>query len=466
MMKNIVLLAVCLLTACVVSCFGPPPGTPPSQPSEAGIGFWIAKLKGVDPDMLSPRQRELKEKTLTRAWTHLVAAGPSAAKQIKRELDDNPDDKYFQLSASMVLYLIEEADAYPAIVEALQRTSIHDNPFQYFHLCHRLARSRDKSVLPVLERLLADETVTVVIDANMPVLEAKMIPAYLYGVFGPKSIGALKKACNAENPTVRANAAALLGYFGDDDPLPALVRLLNNDPDENVRCIAATALGKIDNPTVASYLAEMLAKDDNPNVRAACADGLGKLQHEKSLDGLVVALNDSSPQVRQVAAAGLEHIGTERCSDIVARRLAIEKDTDVRRLLIKVLGLMGQKKWGPLLKGVSEKGSPDEASAASLAIQRIAVGGPRTREPYPDLEGESVQPAELEKILTGLFENYGEGISRHKKTIFLSADASHLEQLEELRCRVLWFVNDQTMPRVGEVSELISLVRRKSRDML
>lgn len=465
MIKKIILLGVCLLAVCVTACFEPPERGD-RQPSDASISFWIAKMKGVDPDSLSAEQREQKDKALTVAWNKLVDAGRHAARQIKRELNATPDDAYFQLSASMVLYQIEGAAAHPAILDALGRASLGDNGFQYFYLCHRLARSREKGILPVLEGLLANETVTVFIDKDTPVLTPKDIPIYLYGVFGRDSIPALKKACASANPTVRANATAVLGYFGDDGPLPVLARLLNSDPDENVRSAAANALGQTDNLTVASYLAEVLTKDKSPNVRAACAYALGELQHEKCVDGLAVALNDFSPQVRQYAASSLEHIGTERCADVLARRLAIEKDKAVRLLLVKALGLMGQKKWVPLLREALEKGASEEADAARLAIKRIIGGAPRSREAYPDLAGEEVSPAALKTVLISLSRNNGERIDEHKKTIFLSADASHLGRLEELRCRVLWIVNDQTIDRLGEVSKLIRLVRRNSRDML
>ena len=99
-------------------------------------------------------------------------------------------------------------------------------------------------------------------------------------------------------------------------------------------------------------------------------------------------------------------------------------------------------------------------------MNRIRGGAPRSREAYPDLAGEEVSPAVLKTILISLSQNNGATIDEHKKTIFLSADASHLDRLEELRRRVLWIVNDQTMDRLGEVSKLIRLVRRKSRDML
>jgi len=464
-MRNLILLAISLLIASGAGCTTSPRRTPPGKPHEARIDYWLTKMKGVDPAELSDEQKTNKDKLLTLAWKQLVLAGKPAAKRIRQELDANPKDAYFQLSASMVLYQIEGNAAHPDIIMALQRTSIEDNRFQYFYLCHRLARSRDEAVLPVLERLLANKKVFVFIDKDSPILDPRTVSVYLYGVFGPGAIPALKKACADKSPTVRANAAAVLGYFADDDPLFVLADLLTDDRDEEVRAAAANALGQVNHVAAIRPLAGVLTTDKSPSVRAACAFGLGEIQHEACINGLAISLNDVSRPVRQCSINSLEYIGTEACSNVVANRLALEKDPDVRFALIKALGHLGYDKWLDLLRKVSADGSGAEATAAAESIRRIVAMGPRTRQVYPDLDGSKVSPAKLSKILTDLCNKFGEGIDRQKKTIYLSAGKDDLGRLEELRCRVLWVVNAQSMDRLAEAGKLMRLVKRKIRDM-
>jgi|GEM_PF-4058086 len=464
-MRKLILFAFCLLVVSGLACYGPERYAPTGQPENGKIDYWIAQMKGIDPGTLSAEQREGKQSLLTRAWQRLTAAGKPAAKRLRQELVANPDDAYFQLSAATVLYQIEGQGARPEVLGALKRTSMQDNSFQYFYLCHRLARSRYEAVLPVLEQTLANRKIYVFIDEDSPRLDPRAISIYLYGVFGQGSIPALKEACTNENPIVRANAAAVLGYFGDDDPLFVLAGLLNQDADERVRAAAANALGQVNHVAAIRPLRAALTNDKSPSVRAACAFGLGEIQHEGCIDGLAISLNDLSPQVRQCSINSLEYIGTERCADVVANRLAVEKDPGVRLALTNALGFLGYDKWLPVLKRLSEESSGNEGTAAARSIKRIAGMGPRSREAYPDLEGSAVSPKKLEKILAELYHNYGRGIDQHKKSIFLSAAKDHLPQLEELRCRVLWVVDADSMARLGEISKLIRLVKRKSRGM-
>jgi hypothetical protein len=149
----------------------------------------------------------------------------------------------------------------------------------------------------------------------------------------------------------------------------------------------------------------------------------------------------------------------------VANRLVIEKNTNVRQALIKALGFLGYGKWLPLLKKIAD-GEGDDAAAAAEAIRSIKAFGPPGREPYPDLDGSKVSPARLEEIIQELCEKHGEEIDQFKKTVFLSSGKDDLPRLEELRCRVLWVVNSDTVSRLSEVSKLIRLVKRKTRDML
>ena len=426
----------------------------------------LDQLKGVNLDKMTDVQKKEKEAQFNLVWKQLFEIGEPAAKEIKKQLEATPADNYFQLSAAMALYQIERDASHPDVLKVLQRTIVSDNAFQYFYLSHRIARAGDARILPVLRRLLANDKIVVYIDAESPMLEPRKICTYLYGVYGPKAIPALMEACSDENPIVRATAASVLGYFGDDKPLFVLADLLGRDTDERVRAAAANALGQTDHLAVVDPLIKGLSTDINVNVRAACAFALGEVQHENCIDGLALGINDTAPQVRQCAISSLEYSGKERSPDIVANRLAIEDDPAVRLQLIKALGLLGYKKSMPTLKETTEKRAAEEAKTAAEAMQRIDSFGPVAREPYPAQQGKKVSASELNKILKSLYDKYGDGIDDATKTIFLSAGKDDLPKLEDVRCRVLWLVNGDTIDRVSKVGKLIRMVKRKTREMI
>ena len=432
----------------------------------ANVPELLDQLRGVNPDKIAPAERAAKDTSLTETWKKLVEIGQPAAKEIRAQLQAPSDDTYFQLSASMVLYQIEHEAAHPDIIKVLERTAIGDNAFQYFYLCHRIARARDARILPVLRRLLANDKIVVLIDKDSPLLEPRTICTYLYGVYGIESIPSLIDACTDADPTVRATAASVMAYFGSDKPLFALADLLARDGSERVRAAAANALGQTDHVAVIDRLAHSISGDASVNVRAACAFALGEVQHERCIDALALGINDLAPQVRQYAISSLEHIGKDRCSEIIANRLAIEDDPGVRLALIKALGLLAHKRSIPTLKEITEKRSAEEAKAAAEALHRIDSVGPTAREPYPNTEGKKVSSSELGKIIKSLADRYGEGIDGVAKTIFLSAGKDDLNRLEELRCHVLYVVNNDTIDRLSKMGKLFRMVKRKTREMI
>ena len=452
-MKKLVLFSVCVLL-------------PLNLFAADKVAPLLDQLKGVNLDKMSDTEKKEKDAQFSHVWKQLVELGEPAAKEIRKQLETATTDNYFQLSAAMVLYQIEHEASHPEVLRVLQRTSITDNAFQYFYLCHRIARARDDRVLPVLRRLLANEKVVVYIDKESPMLEPRKICMYLYGVYGQSAISSLMEACSDPAAIVRANAASVLGYFGDDRPLFVLADLLGRDTDERVRAAAANALGQTDHLAVVESLTKGLSADINVNVRAACAFALGEVQHEKCIDGLALGINDTSPQVRQYAISSLEYIGKERCTEIVANRLAIEDDPGVRLQLIKALGLLGHKQAMPALKEVTAKRSAEEAKIAAESMQRIDSVGPAAREPYPTMQGKKVSTTELNKILKALYDKYGDGVDDATKIIFLSAGKDDLPKLEDVRCRTLWLVNNDTLDRVSKVGKLIRMVKRKTRDMI
>jgi len=463
-MKSIPLIGAGILALFAAGCFEPPEMPPPPEKKKASIEYWLAGMKNIKRAELTESQLKQKERFLELAWNQLVTEGAPAARRIREELEATPDDAYFQLSAAMVLYRIEREKAHPAIIAALNRATLADNPVQYFYLCYRIARAGDEAVLPVLRTFLANDK-TIVIGKDAPLLDAPTACIYVYGAFGPGAVPALKDACSDPDPTVRAQAASLLGYFGDNDPLLLLADMLKDDASERVRASAANALGQMDHVAAISPLETALTRERNPSVRAACAFALGELQHQNCLDGLTIALNDISPQVREYAVGSLELLMLPECAEVLENRLAIEKHKDVRLLILKALGNLGYESSLTALQKIVDADT-DESAEAARAIQKVKAMGPARRVPYPDIAGEKVSGEQLAEIIADLSRRCGEGIETRKKTVFLSATAADLPKLDELRRRILWRVSDETMDRLSEVTKLMHLIRRRDRGLL
>ena len=463
-MKSISMICSGILAVTALGCLRPPEPPPRPEKTKASVEYWITGMKNIRPAELDEDQRKQKERFLELAWNQLMLEGAPAARRIREELAVTPDDAYFQLSASMVLYQIQGSAAHPDIIAALERSALADNPFQYFYLCHRLAHARDERVLPVLRVFLANEK-TIFIDKDAPMLDAPTACIYVYGVFGPGAVPALMEACNDLSPTVRANAASVLGYFGDTTPLALLPDMLKTDSAERVRASAANALGQMDHTAAVPPLAAALTRDGNPSVRAACAFALGELQDSSCLNGLTIAVNDISPPVREYAVVSIELLMLPECAEVLENRLAIEKHESVRLLILRALGNLGFERSLTVLQKIIDADTRESAEAAR-AYQKIRGMGPAERVPYPDLDGNQISESQLDSVFATLWENYGAGIDTEKKTIFLSATAAHLPKLDELRSRILLKVTDDALYRLGEVTKLMRLIKRRDRGLL
>jgi hypothetical protein len=120
------------------------------------------------------------------------------------------------------------------------------------------------------------------------------------------NVSALIDALQAEDETVRLDAAYTLGAIGEP-AVPALIEQLYDD-SEDLRRHATFALGA--NDAAVSALTETLT-DENPSIRASAAYALGDIGEpaQAAVPALTAALHDESEMVRRHAAEAVGIIG-------------------------------------------------------------------------------------------------------------------------------------------------------------
>jgi HEAT repeat protein len=161
--------------------------------------------------------------------------------------------------------------------------------------------------------------------------------ALLGAIKDPNEVPALLKGLDDPDPAVRLEATRSFGSFGPGIASEPLVDrlLLGLGPDypEEVRdaTIDTLALVARDQERVARAIADASAKDPSPQIRNKAVDGMKKPTFAFQIPALIVALEDSSPQVRLTAGANLASIGVSDDRIVPALcRSALEADDATR----------------------------------------------------------------------------------------------------------------------------------------
>jgi HEAT repeat protein len=110
---------------------------------------------------------------------------------------------------------------------------------------------------------------------------------------------------------IRTRAVCVLANMAGDDSIECIGHVLERDPDALVRHEAAFSLGQLGFEGGIEPLSHALKVDSSFFVRHEAAIALGVIGSEKARETLIVALGDSSEEVREsalVALANLEYI--------------------------------------------------------------------------------------------------------------------------------------------------------------
>jgi HEAT repeat protein len=132
---------------------------------------------------------------------------------------------------------------------------------------------------------------------------------YLLGE-GERFVGELLALLHSLDPSVRSQAATVLGVIGDERVLPSL-RSASEDTDASVAAAAALARARLGDtsalPEACQRLTEQL-RYGNPEQRALAARALGALGLHDACGPLAEALQDLDPDVRLDAVDALARL--------------------------------------------------------------------------------------------------------------------------------------------------------------
>jgi HEAT repeat protein len=209
---------------------------------------------------------------------------------------------------------------------------------------------------------------------------------------------------------VREDAALVLRFLGDQQPLPdtvgpALLKALD-DTAAGVRCNAADTLGYLHYLPAISRLRNLLHRDPAGLVRASAAEALGRLEDEASIPDLQQAITDPDPQVQWDAVIALgqfiqspmiapfvaTHLSNERLDPVVkAELLALSYRLGHRSHLRDLLALLSQAKDNDLTTNIltvlidlTDKVPPadfleEEQTAIQSTLQKVQFNHPSLR---------------------------------------------------------------------------------------
>ncbi|MEP7327032.1 MAG: HEAT repeat domain-containing protein [Gemmatimonadota bacterium] len=199
--------------------------------------------------------------------------------------------------AAELLGRVGNAKAVPVLLETIQATKAEDADVREIAL-RALARIADpRAVAPLSEALKRSE---VWLAPRIADILARHGDAAVEPM-----IAFLEEA--SQHPA-RAWAANILGEVRAARAFPALVRALD-DLDDEVRAKAAASLGKLGDRRAVTYLLDHLLTDPAPFVRARIAGSLGQFNEAEVIDTLVRALGDPAWWVRMRSVEALEQIG-------------------------------------------------------------------------------------------------------------------------------------------------------------
>jgi len=260
--------------------------------------------------------------------------------------------------AAELLGRVGNAQAVPALLDTVAATRTEDADVREIAL-RALARIGDpRAVGPLVEALKHSEVWLVPRIADILTRHGALsIDPMIAFLEDP-----------ARHPA-RAWAASILGEVGAARAFPALVRALN-DLDDEVRAKSASALGRLGDGRAVSYLLDHLLSDPAPFVRARIAQALGQFDEPEVVERLVRALGDPAWWVRMRSVEALEQVGTRAEGPLL---LALDdSDPEIR---IRAAGAL--ERLGVPARLIAAIERDENATEATETLARFGNAGAR-----------------------------------------------------------------------------------------
>ena len=229
--------------------------------------------------------------------------------------------------AAELLGRVGGAKAVPVLLETVNATRTEDSDVREIAL-RALARIADPgAVEPLIQALATADVWLAPRIADILTRHGNAAVDPLIEVLGE----------SARQPA-RAWAANVLGEVRAPRAFPVLVRGLS-DTDDEVRAKSATALGRLGDRRAVGYLLEHLLTDPAPFVRLRIASSLGQFGGPEVTERLVRALGDPAWWVRMRCVEALEQIGPGAEAALLVA--LDDSDPDIRERVAVALERLG-----------------------------------------------------------------------------------------------------------------------------
>lgn len=291
------------------------------------------------------------------AVLELVDCGePEAAELLILALND-PDPAVRQ-EAAKVVDEFDAVDIADALIAALQDS----NEVVRNAAAHALADLKDPAAaLPLLEALEGTDDPFVVAGILRAVKPLRNSAA---------QAPALQRM-HAEDPGVRREAVAVIGWLKQTENLPALMERAQHDSDAEVRRAATGALVYATPEQVGPTLVGLL-RDEHWQVRVEAAVSIGKLNYQAALQPLVDATHDDFWQVREKAVDSLGKLGSPGAIPALGI-CARDPMSNLRKAAVGALGAIAHDDGRPFIEAAMDDPDPDVRKLARWAISKLGA---------------------------------------------------------------------------------------------
>jgi HEAT repeat protein len=200
----------------------------------------------------------------------------------------------------------------------------------------------------------------------------------------------------------------------DKDSIPDIVRILAIKPPQGIVLRVVDALSQLRQDESVDGLAEIMAKAD-PFTKGFVAGAMGRMKLPRALPHLRNALSDSSPEVRESAAASLLDIVLERIEPAILPDLANVVASKPSAITIqRATDAMAEMHAESAVRALGDVLKTDDATTRGLAAN--ALGKIRLRSAIPLLKHAQTDADEkVRRAATAALTVYGFGTKSQKK---------------------------------------------------
>ena len=279
---------------------------PPEADREVAAAWKVLREARIDRQYKDRDERQAAMDRVDAAHKTLEDH-PDAACAAGAQLLRTTDDDWERLMAASTLTLIGKEKGEPFLVWAMAKSQSVDPTFEasYAMACH-LADRHQPGDLPALFLMLRAHDGKVFLFLHSWYIPTPDCLCYVFGRYGREVLPYLRPMLGHDDPYVRRNAAIVLGYFGDQESRPELIRVLKaNDVGSGG---AAATLGTLGATEVVGEIAALLDYPD-PLTRFWTAFGLYELASKDALPALERRLEKETEEpVKQEIQAAIAYL--------------------------------------------------------------------------------------------------------------------------------------------------------------